>query len=656
MTRRLHACLTALVVSMLYAASARFVLAQAPASVPKPAATATSTELPTGPGATPALTAQDVEAFLDGMIPLQLRQNDIAGTVVSIVKNGKVLFTKGYGYSDVKARKAVTTDATLFRIGSISKTFTWTAVMQLVEQGKIDLNRDINSYLDFTIPAAYGKPVTMNHVLTHTAGFEENIKDLFVASDLRSIGDYLKTHVPNRIYAPGTTPSYSNYGATLAGYVVERVSGTPFNEYVRANILQPLGMTRATFEQPLPADLKPFMSQGYAQASQEPKKFELVQAWPAGSAAASAEAMSRFMIAHLEDGQLGDARILKPETARLMHSRLFGVSPAVNGMAHGFYEESRNGQRIVGHGGDTQWFHSDMHLVLDEHLGFFISSNSAGKGGDLRAAVWTAFLDRYYPYDPPPVAALPDVLVDARAVAGAYMSSRRAESNVLSVVVGVAQERVSVNADSTISSSTLKDLAGNPKHFREIAPLVFREVNGQALLAFVKDGNGNLVLGGDYPFEVGTRSPLLKNDRLNIGLVCFALIVFVASLLAWPVTAMMRKHYRSAPTLSRRYRQLRLVVRATAFAGLLFIVLVGTFLTSALSDIASYTSAKTGYFHFLQVLGVVGVLGLPVAVMYTLGSWRERELWVWTKVWNTILPLAFVAYAMFMFNWRLLSM
>ena len=654
MTARLQVRRGALGASLLWVASAGSALAQPPAAPPAGQAVAPPS-LTTPSAAAPALTAQDLEAFLDGMVPLQLRQNDIAGAVISVVKDGQVLFTKGYGFSDVKRRTPVTTDATLFRIGSVSKTFTWTAVMQLVEQGKIDLDRDINAYLDFTIPAPFGKPVTMKNVLTHTAGFEDAIKDLFVPGDVRPVGEYLKTHVPRQIYPPGTTPSYSNYGATLAGYIVERVSGVPFNEYIRANILQPLGMTRATFEQPLPADLQPFMSQGYARASQPPKKFETVQAWPAGSMAATADAMSHFMIAHLEDGQYGDARILKPETARLMHSRLFGVNDAVNGMAHGFYEESRNGHRIIGHGGDTQWFHSDMHLVLDEHLGFFISLNSAGKGADVRGAVWAGLLDRYYPYVPPAVAALPNALADARSVAGAYRSSRRVESNVFAVVGGLSQEKVSVNEDSTISSSH-NDPAGNPKRYREVAPLVFREVNGQSLLAFSKDADGRLVMGADYPFEVGQQTPLWKHAYLAIGMACLAIGVFVAALVGWPITGMLRKHYGAAPTLSAEYRRLRWIVRGTAFAGLLFLVLLGTLFASVTSDIAALSSARNGYFHLLQAIGILGALGLPAAVMYSLRSWRtEGSLWAWTKVWNTLLLVAFVAYTGFLLNWHLLN-
>ncbi|HLE55684.1 MAG TPA: serine hydrolase domain-containing protein, partial [Rhodothermia bacterium] len=294
------------------------------------------------PSAGHSLTATDVETFLDGFVPLQLEQDDIAGATISIVKDGQLLFAKGYGYADVEKKHPVVADATLFRPGSISKLFTWTAVMQLAEQGKLDLDRDVNTYLDFKIPEAFGKPITVKNLLTHTPGFEDVVKDLFVdASKQVSLGQYLKTHIPRRIYPPGTVAAYSNYGAGLAGYIVERVSGRPFNQYVDENIFKPLVMTHSTFEQPLPNSLAAQMSKGYRSASDGPKPFEAVGPGPAGSLSSSSTDMARFMTAHLQQGQYAEARILRPETVSRMHSRLFELNPAANGMALGFYEESR---------------------------------------------------------------------------------------------------------------------------------------------------------------------------------------------------------------------------------------------------------------------------------------------------------------------------
>src|SRR5437773_8879544 len=199
--------------------------------IPKPKPTTDSSSRSTAPPqSTPEITASDVEAFLGGVVPMQLQREDIAGAVVVVVKDGNVLVSKGYGYADVKARTPVSPSATLFRPGSISKTFTWTTVMQLVEQGKINLDADVNDYLDFQVPHTFGRPVTVRNLMTHAPGFEEVIKDLSVdrADQLPMLQAFVGAHEPNQIYAPGTVPAYSNYGADLAGYIVQRVSGMPF--------------------------------------------------------------------------------------------------------------------------------------------------------------------------------------------------------------------------------------------------------------------------------------------------------------------------------------------------------------------------------------------------------------------------------------------
>ncbi len=346
------------------------------------------------------LTSTDIEAFLEGMMPSQLQREDIAGATIAVVKDGKLIFAKGYGFSDVEKRTPVTADSTLFRPGSISKLFTWTSVMQMAEQGKLDLDKDVNEYLDFKIPPAYGKPITLKNIMTHSAGFEELGRDLFVADaeHMYSLERFLKQHVPDRIFPPGVVPAYSNYATALAGYIVQRVSGKSFDQYVQDNIFTPLEMQRTTFVQPLPENIKPLMSNGYKKASDKAQPFEFVEAYPAGSVSTTAKDMSNFMIAHLQNGKFGDKQILKPETAKQMHSRLYGADDRLNAMCYGFYEESRNGKRIIGHGGDTVFFHSDLHLILDENVGFFVSYNSAGAGEtSARTNLFEAFLDRYFP-------------------------------------------------------------------------------------------------------------------------------------------------------------------------------------------------------------------------------------------------------------------
>jgi CubicO group peptidase (beta-lactamase class C family) len=624
---------------------------------PKPGRESHAPVLP-GPPAAPVpaqLTAPDLDAFLDGVIPLQLQKGDIAGAVVSVVKDGKIVFARGYGYADVARHTPVTVDATLFRIGSVSKTFTWTAVMQLVEQGKIDLDRDVNAYIDFKVPATFGKPVTMQNLMTHTAGFEEAIKDLMVPSDLRPMKEWLPSHLPRQIYPPGTTPAYSNYGATLAGYIVERVSGQSFDAYIEKNILGPLNLTRTTFAQPLPLELAPLMSKGYRVASQPPKPFELVQTQPAGSVSATAENMSRYMIAYLDDGGSGVPQLMKPETKHLMFSRAFGTAPELNGMAHGFYEESHNGHRIVGHGGDTQWFHSDMHLMPDDHVGFFVSYNSVGNGlSDPRGTLWRAFLDRYFPFTLPAVTTTATNLEHGRAVAGTYQSSRRSETTITSAISMLGQATVSTNADSTISNGEL-DPAGNPKHFREFAPWVFREVNGPDHLAFPTNYTGQRVMADDTPIAVGLPVSFLKESKVNLTLLVIALVSFVLTLLAWPIGAMARRHYAYESVPVARYRQLRIVVRVAAVIVILFVVFWAKFLSGVQGDIARFNSGADGTLRLLQLLALLGALGGIVAVIHAVRSWTDGSVWRWTAVWNTIVAAGFVWYVVFLLNWHLFT-
>ena len=606
---------------------------------------------------TPQLTTEDLEAFFDGFLPIQLQRDDIAGAVVLVVKDGKVLFAKGYGFSDVKTRRPVTADTTLFRPGSISKTFTWTAVMQLYEQGKIDLDRDINDYLDFKIPATFGKPITMKDLMSHTPGFEETLKELFVANDkdMQPLQEYLATHIPKEIFPPGTTPAYSNYGATLAGYIVQRVSGMPYDDYIEKNIFAPLGMKHSSFRQPLPDNLKPLMSSGYKLASQPAKDFEFVQAWPAGSLSTTAEDMSHFIIAHLQNGEYNGVRILKPETTQLMHSRLFGLSPEMNAMCYGFYEESRNGHRIIGHGGDTQWFHSDMHLMLDNGLGFFISYNSLGKPeAPGRSGLWDTFLNRYFPYTPPAGQQVANAAQDAKSVTGRYWLSRRSETNV-AAVTALGQVKVSVNSDGTISADLLKDYAGNPKRFQEIAPMLFREVNGQSKLAFVKDYAGQRVILTDWPIFDAQPVPTLKNEILNLGILIFAIMMFVLTLLFWPLNAMLRWHYGYRAELAPQYRRLRFWMRWLCAINLAFAAGFAAWLSSVDADIALLSRHFDFKMHLLQVVGVLGVIGALVAMDYCLQSWKNGTLWFWTKVWNTLLMLACLGFAFFLLNWHMLN-
>jgi len=602
------------------------------------------------------LTASDLEAFLDGMMPAQLERENIAGAVISVVKDGQLLFAKGYGYADMEKRRPVTADATLFRPGSISKLFTWTSVMQLVEQGKLDLDKDVNSYIDFQIPPAYGKPITLRDIMTHTSGLEETARDLFVADEkhLTPLDQYLKEHLPRRIFPPFVVPAYSNYATTLAGYVVQRVSGKPFAQYVAENIYAPLDMKRTTFVQPLPAELQPLMSGGYHKASDKAKPFEFVEAFPAGSVSTTARDMANFMIAHLQDGKFLDQQILRPETAKLMHARTFGSDDRLNGMALGFYEESRNGERIIGHGGDTELFHSDLHLILARNVGLFVSYNSAGRGEvSARGILFDKFLDRYFPHDPPAAAKIENTKADAAAIAGYYKSSRRFESSFLSLLTLLGEAKVMANADGTISIDPLKAPNGELRKFEEVQPFLYREVHGQDELAFKKDAAGNWQFQVEIPVFIFQRVATLENKPFNLCVLIFGLVVVALTVLLWPVGAILRKHYAHPLELTAAERRQRRLVRLVC---ILFLVLFVGWVSvlSATDDIAAINGLPKWVVIF-GLLGLLCTLGTIAVVWNAVRSWRTAGRWIWARLHDLALALACVGLVWFLFAWKLMN-
>jgi CubicO group peptidase (beta-lactamase class C family) len=563
----------------------------------------------------PALTAQDVGPFLDGIMPYAIKRADIAGAVIVIVKDGKIIVAKGYGYADKTKHAPVDPATTMFRIGSVSKLFAWTSVMQLVEDGKLNLDTDVNQYLDFKIPAKYGKPITLRNLMTHTPGFSEVIRDLFVAKarDLYPLRSYLIEHMPNRMFPPGKVIAYSNYGAALAGYIVQRVSGQPYATYVADHILKPLGMTNATFVQPLPKNLAPYMAKGYSSASaSKPTPFEYVEASPAGSGSASAIDMAHFMLAYLQGGQYDGQRILKPSTIKEMWTLQVAPAPGMNGFDLGFYQENRNGLTIVGHAGDTDVFHSDLHLLPQQHIGVFMSFNSAGKAGaaeQVRVAIFRALLDRYFPYTPPAERTISDPKADAARVAGWYQSSRR-EDRALLLLYAMSQSRIVAlpNGNIEVFAPLVTDLAGNPLRWREVGPLYYREIGGKSHLKFVTDSQGRVVSWTTdefIPVEIEQRVNGLKTwGSLKFWLTLFV-IVLILSLIIGIGTWFARWRLGIKLELSRTHRWIRSLARIGAVVFLLDVVAWPI----ALSGGTLLSAALVPTMTVLYLIGVLAIIG-----------------------------------------------
>jgi CubicO group peptidase (beta-lactamase class C family) len=591
------------------------------------------------------LTATDVNAWLDGYLPYALKSGDIAGAVVAVVKDGQIVTERGYGFSDVAKRTPVDPKLTLFRPGSVSKLLTWTAVMQQVEAGKIDLDADVNRYLDFKIPERDGKPVTMRNLMQHTAGFEEQAKNIITESAGPSFEAMLKAWVPHRVFAVGSTPAYSNYGASLAGYIVQRVSGESFDAYIERHIFEPLDMRHSSFRQPLPAQLAPLMSKGYPTATDEPRPFEFVGPAPAGSLSASADDMAHFMIAHLQGGEYQGRRILRADTAQLMHDSPLTVLPPLNRMELGFFETNLNGREVIAHLGDTEWFHTSLHLFLKENVGFYVSFNSPGKdgaAGGLRGALFQDFADRYFPGQPPlPALDAKTAAADAALLSGAWAVSRASQSSFLASLGLISQTKVAVNQKGELVLP-FPGLNGKPRKWVEVARFVWQDADGHdRAAARVIDGRP-VRFSFDLlsPFMVFDRVPWYASSSWLLPLAGAGLAALLLTVLFWPVTAVVRRAYHAPLQLEPQARRACRLSKIAALAIVAALALWALTLTLMLKDLANLGSRFDLVVWLAEIFGTVAFLGGFALLLWNLVVvWRGQRRWP-ARTWSVVLAVA----------------
>jgi CubicO group peptidase (beta-lactamase class C family) len=530
--------------------------------------------------------------------------------------------------------------------------------MQLVEQGKIDLDADVNRYLDFKIPPRDGLPITMRNLMQHTAGFEEQVKGL-ISEDPKAPGlePLLKQWVPERVFAPGSTPAYSNYGAALAGYIVQRVSGESFNDYVEKHLFAPLDMQHSSFRQPLPETLAPLMSKGYVLGSGEPHPFEIVGPAPAGALASPAEDMAHFMIAQLQNGQYNGNRILGAEAAETMHNSPLTVLPPLNRMELGFFETNVNGREVIAHLGDTEYFHTSLHLFLKENVGFYVSFNSRGKdgaAGPLRNALFMDFSDRYFPGDER--GGLVDKETAARHAAmlsGQWVNSRGSQSNFLASVGLLGQIKAGVDAKGELTLPFL-GLNGKPRHWVEIAPLVWRDSNGHdRLAAKVVDGKAvRFSFDEISPFMVFDRVPWYKDGAWLTPALCAGSGALAITALLWPIAAIVRRRYGATlaldPGALRAYRWSK-IGAIVILAGL---ALWAWTISRMLNDNSNLSAKFDSWLLLTQAFGAIAFIGGCAAILWNLRTvWAGNRRWP-AKTWSIVLTLAafVVLWAAFAFK------
>jgi len=601
-----------------------------------------------------------LEAYIDGIVKPLMKTNSSPSGTVAIAQNGELIFAKGYGFEDIEEQTLVDPYVTLFRPGSVSKLFTWVSVMQLVEQGKLDLDTDVNEYLKtFQIKDTFTEPITLRDIMTHTSGFEDGGLGYLIIDDPANaipLRDSMERYQPERVNPPGAQTAYSNYATALTGLIIENVSGLPFNDYVQQNIFDPLGMTNSSFVEPLPSNLAEHMAKSYKteKGGFVEKPFEIIANFgPAGAQSATSTDMVRFAQAILNGGELDGTRILREETVEQMLTPSFSHDDRLMGMLLGFYATDVNGSRVIGHGGDTQYFHSNLGIDRDKDLAFFVSFSGSG-GSTVRSAFTTALYDQFFPRDELPPVPPEGFLEEAGKYAGTYRFWRGNFSK-LEKAFGIGS---AVQLAPTKENTLLLAFAGKAKQYVEVEKNLFRELNpnisliagiSPRQLAFQENDEGvitGFVMDG-LPFMSLYKIPVYATPSLQYSLLGLSLLVFLGVVL--------RRFYqrREFPSFAGADRS---ALSSSLYASIahLLVVIVGAIVILIVQD-----SLMGGFPLLLKLWLILPILATMVSlylVYRTYGVWQQGILaGVWSRIRFTVVTLCALFMCWFYWYWNILG-
>ena len=610
----------------------------------------------------------ELEAFVDGLMRRSMAADHIAGATIAVVQNGQVVLKKGYGVASLKDRRAVDPDRTLFRIASISKTFTWIALMNEIEAGRMRLDGPVNLYLPEPLQVR-GKdmaPVQLRHLMTHTAGFEDRAMGQLFEQDwrrVRPLNDYLRQERPRRVREPGTLPAYSNYGVALAGAAVANVTGKAFEQLIAEEILFPAGMTRTTFRDArpwrdgLPAPMAPALaadrSDGFrwtALGWREQPPEMTGQIAPAGGASSTAADMSRYMMLLLGGGVIDGKTLYSPRAAQAFRTPMYRPLPDAAGWNAGFQDIALpGGRRGFGHAGDTLWFHSNLVVAPDLGLGVFIAVNT-DTGAQLPAIVPSAIIERFYA--PRPAVPVVRPLTDeaAKLYAGDYLTTRRAYRGLegfITRLIGVAKVRVTRDGQLAVitdDSSTLWNATDKPG--------VFKAADGPQVMAFeIAEGRAVRFYpsSGIAAFE---RIGFPNGTGLLTWIVALSALASVATLAG--VFMRDRRETRQTPTQTRA----NLLQTTQAVLWLVSLACVGLFASKADDIGAVFFGWPSGWLVTASACALVASVLAMVTLLMAPVVWRGgRRVDSWTtlrKLAFTYTALLYIALAVLLALWNFL--
>ncbi len=597
--------------------------------------------------------AKELEIWLDEFIAGNFPNAESGQVAFVLVKGDRIFFQKGYGFEDAEKKIHVSPENTVFYAASVGKVLTATAVLQLVEQGKIKLDEDINHYLkDFQIESKFSQPITMANLLTHTGGLDENLTGALARSDAKpmTMEEFFKRKIPAQVMPAGKQINYSNLGIGLAGHIVEEVSGMPFAEYVEQNIFAPLKMAQSSFRQPLPPEL--FERLAGNRARQTP----FIVLSPAGSLAMTTENMAHFIVAQLNGGKYGDGQILQAETIAEMQKRHFSPNPNAPFVGYGFFETLANGKHAVFHTGDRGQ-HSLLYLIPEEKIGFYlVFSGTDNNSAILREKFAEEFLNRYFPAEKFELPNPPnDFQNRAENFVGTYRAGNYSRAT-LTKIIGLPQQiSITNNNDGSLTA----ELFGGALKAKlvEVEPNLFRS-DDKGYFTFQTDGNGKanrlFITGGISDPMTAERIASYENAWFHIGLMLAAILLVVSRSLI-SIIGFVRQRFRKNKLEIEEPKFMRVGWHlSAAVSWLILLVPVVLFAWLFTREGGAIYEMPTAIIVILGILLTASLIGITLPFWAVL-AWKNNAWTLPRRIYFSLFALMAFVMPFFLNYWNLLG-
>lgn len=603
-------------------------------------------------------------SFIDHVLAEELAAKSTPGAAIAVVKDGEIFFAKGYGYADLEQQVPVDAEATRFRVASLSKLFTATATMQLYEQGLLSLEDAVDDYSGDRVQLQnpFDEPVTFAQLLTHTDGSTKRRIGLAADTEAKqpSLEDYLADHLPPIVYPPGKLFSYSSHSIAFLGYLVQRIADQPFVDYIDEHILQPLQMNRSSFAQPPPH--REALATGYRKVGNQFQAvpYLYLNIGPGAALSSTATDMAHFMIAHLQEGQYENRRILEPESVAEMHQIHFRSHPRLPGTGYGFRERYINGLSVIGHLGSLRGYSSSLTLIPEKNIGIFIASNSfAG----IHSRVLRQFFDRYFPPSENISAVTDAELMDPSQLdldrfVGTYRDLEYPRHTIAKLTA--PYEHITIQRTDTgleIQTPSLFFRKQRPNsQLQPIDLLLFRQPEGETLTAFEADNEGNIRYAYNPVFsKMATFTKIAWHENLwfHAAFIGVAIVLFCISLWIWPLHPTLRR-LRGKPF--EVLAPTPLAWQIAGWASLLNLVFLGGFPLA----LWLYGGWKLAYgmpwfgYIFLALPLISAVLTVAV-VAIALWSYRQKEWSTVRRAYYSLLAIAAAGFMVLLNYWNVLG-